>query len=86
VEDSAGHLPRSRLSISFLSRFDHGLRELNAFLNGEFVVVPLDVTGITESNSNGVNHGHCGMEREICEINLRGKGITVTSLKVRQDT
>jgi hypothetical protein len=71
--------------ISFPSRSDNALRELNVLLNGEFVVMPLDVTGVTELNSDGVDRGHRGMEREICEIDLRGEGIIVTLSKVRQD-
>jgi hypothetical protein len=86
VKDPSGHFRVLRLLVSFLGSLNHALCEMGVFLGRHCVVVPADIARVTESTSQRMDLGHCGMEWEICEIELGRENIIVLPLEVREDS
>jgi hypothetical protein len=73
----AGHFARSRLLVFCLGSFNHVLSELNVFLDGELAVMRTDITRVTESTRQRMDHQHRGAEGEIGEIYFRRDNLVV---------
>ena len=56
----------------------HAVCERNVFVEGHFVVVPSDITRVTESTGQSVDLGHRGMKRKAGKIELRRENIPIT--------
>ena len=74
------------LLVFFLDSFRQVSCKWNVFVDGQPLVVPLDIARVTESTGQSVDLCHCGIEWEICEINPGRKNLVVTSLEVCEGT